>query len=66
VKYLCGDVKRATGSREDVHALAVVAGKVHVVEGVVRGTVDDLLEGMVDDHVRVVDLGAERERLQSS
>ena len=35
--------------------LAIVHGKVEVVEGVVRGAVDDFLEGVAGDHVRVVD-----------
>ncbi len=35
--------------------LAIVDGKVYVVEGVVRGTVYDGLEGVAGDHVRVVD-----------
>lgn len=38
------------------NALAVVAGEVHVMQRVMRRTVDDLLKRMVDDHVRVVDL----------
>ena len=36
--------------------LAVVDCEVEVVEGVVSGTVDDLLEWVTGDHVRVVDL----------
>ena len=36
--------------------LAVVHGKVQMVQGVVRRPVDDLLEWVARDHVRVVDL----------
>lgn len=46
------------GERE---VLAVVDGEVQMVKRVVRGTVNDRLEGMASDHVRVVDL-AERQR----
>jgi hypothetical protein len=40
--------------------LAVVAGKVEVVKGVVSWAVDDLFEKVAGDHVRVVDLEGER------
>lgn len=35
--------------------LSVVDGEVHVVEGVMRGAVDELLDPVTRDHVAVVD-----------
>ena len=37
--------------------LAVIHGKVEMVQGMVRGPVDDVLKRVPGDHVGVVDLG---------
>lgn len=56
---LClGSAVGATHSVANGKVLAVVAGEEEVVQGVVRGTVDDFFEWRVADHVRVVDQDA--------
>lgn len=49
---------RATHSVTDGKVLSVVAGEEKVVQSVVRGAIDHLLEWRVADHVRVVDQDA--------